>query len=391
MASSVSMPRRKKIAFVKRGLFSYSNLRTAEQLRRMFPEYDLEEIDVEADLLRHQHGILACNLASIVRRYWRELLTNRQTIRLCFYRTPYIFHRIRELIRAQLEPRRHEFAFTIQTQSLYDASIPGVPHFVYTDHTHLTNLKYPGFPREELFSRAWIDLERGIYRNADRVFVMSEHVRESLLEQYGLEASQSSCVYAGSNIDPSPASLNNGDFTNPTIVFIGIDWERKGGPVLLRAFEEVLTQIPNAKLLIIGGNPPVRHPHVEVIGRVSREKVKAHLVRGSVFCLPTRIEPFGIAVVEAFFHRLPVVVSNIGAMPNLVEEGRSGHLVQPDDPKALAKALIDLLSDPEKCRRFGEAGYQTVTDRYSWDAVGRRIRAGIDASLALRNECAKAA
>jgi glycosyltransferase involved in cell wall biosynthesis len=376
--------RRPKIAFIKRGLFSYSNLRTAEQLRLQFPEYDLEEIDIEVEILRHQRGVVARNFASIVSRYWRELLTKRQTIRLCFYRTPYIFQQIKELLRARLEPRRHEYAFTIQTQSLYDASIPGLPHFVYTDHTHLTNLTYPGFPREELFAREWIDLEQGIYRNADHVFVMSEHVRASLRQQYGLAPERATCVYAGSNIDPSPIPLENGDYTNQTIIFIGIDWERKGGATLLKAFEEVLIELPKAKLVIVGGNPPVDHPQIEVVGRAQREAVKSHLTRASVFCLPTRIEPFGIAVVEAFFHHLPVVVSNIGAMPDLVRDGESGHLVAPDDPKALAKALLDLLSDPAKCRRFGEAGYRTVAERYTWEAVGRRLRAGIDACLAER-------
>jgi len=381
---------RPKIAFLKRGLFSYSNLRTAEQLRLQFPELELEEIDIEAEILRGRYGVKARNLASILSRYWRELLTKRQTIHLCFYRTPYIFHRIQELLRARLESRRREYAFTFQTQSLYDGRLPGLPHFVYTDHTHLTNLTYPGFPREELFSRDWIDLEHGIYRNADHVFVMSEHVRQSLTRHYALPPEQATCVYAGSNIDPSPVPLENGAYTNQTIVFIGVDWERKGGATLLKAFEEVLASLPAAKLVVVGGNPMVRHPQIEIVGRASRDAVNAHLARASVFCLPTRIEPFGIAVVEAFFHNLPVVVSNIGAMPDLVRDGQSGHLVPPDDPKALAKALIDLLSDPAKCRRFGEAGHRTVSDRYTWESVGRRLREGIDACLADRSVAAAA-
>ena len=72
---------------------------------------------------------------------------------MCFWRTPFIFQKTRQLLRAMLAPRREEFAFSVQTQSLYDASLPGLPHFVYTDHTHLANLGYPAFSRDRLFAR----------------------------------------------------------------------------------------------------------------------------------------------------------------------------------------------------------------------------------------------
>jgi glycosyltransferase involved in cell wall biosynthesis len=374
--------RPRKIAYIKRGLFSYSNHRTGEQLRRHFPEFEVEEIDVVNDLLRKHKAIILINVLCIFLQYWRELLSRRQTVRLCFYRTPYIFRKIRELVRQRLKPHLSEYAFSIQTQSLYDASVASLPHFVYTDHTHLTNLQYPGFPRAELFSRKWIDLEQEIYRNAKHVFVMSEHVRRSLIDQYGCDPADSTCVYAGSNIDPTPVPLQNDNYQNQTVVFVGVDWERKGGRTLVKAFKQVLETLPKARLVIIGSSPSVRHAQIEVVGRASHEEVKARLIKASVFCLPTRVEPFGIAVVEAFFHKLPVITTTIGAMPDLVRAGESGLLVPPDDPSALAAALIELLRDPAKCRRFGERGNEVVLSRYSWNEVGRKLRAGIDASLA---------
>ena len=376
--------RPRKIAYIKRGHFSYSNHRTGEQLRRNFPEFEVEEIDVVADLLRKHKLIVLLNVLCILQRYWRELLSGRQTVRLCFYRTPYIFRKIRQLVRARLEPHLEDYAFSIQTQSLYDASVPGLPHFVYTDHTHLTNLQYPGFPRAELFAREWIDLEQDIYRNAKHVFVMSEHVRRSLIDQYASDPEDSTCVYAGSNIDPTPVPLENDGYANQSVVFVGVDWERKGGRTLVKAFKQVLEKLPKARLVIIGSSPSVRHAQIEVVGRATHEEVKARLVHASVFCLPTRVEPFGIAVVEAFFHQLPVITTSIGAMPDLVREGESGLLIPPDDPPRLAAALIELLSDPKKCRRFGERGNEVVVGRYSWDEVGRKLRSGIDSALAER-------
>ncbi len=368
---------RRKIAYIKRGLFSFSNVRTGEQLRSKFPEFDIEEIDVVRDILRRNEWIVLVNFVWILASYWRDLITRRQTVPLAFYRTPYIFGKVRELIRQRLGPRTSEFAFSIQTQSLYDASVPGLPHFVYTDHTHLANLTYPGFPSLELFSHQWIDLEQDVYRHARHVFVMSEHVRQSLVEQYGIDGNQVSCVCAGSNVDPSQVALENDDYSNKTILFVGLDWERKGGPSLLKAFEIVAAEEPSARLIIVGCHPTVTHPNVQVLGRVSRDEVKRQMTRATVFCLPTRVEPFGIVVVEAFHHRLPVVATSIGALPDLVVDGLSGRLVAPDDPRSLAAALTELLRDPAKCRRFGEHGHTIVREHYTWEAVGRKLRTGI--------------
>ena len=372
---------RKKIAFFKQGVFSYTNVRTAEQLRACFPGYEVEEFDVLGDLVHRHPFVRALSIAHTIRLYGRRLLWQGLPLAQASFRTPYLFHRLHEMICEKFTPRAHEFAFTFQTQSLFDASLPGVPHFVYTDHTHLANAQYPGFPADELFPQSWVNLEREIYQNARHIFVMSDHVRTSLHEDYGVESAHTSTVHAGSNIDTTPAPLENDGFRNRTIVFIGLEWERKGGPTLLTAFTRLRAEMPDVRLIILGCQPAGLPPGCEAHGRVSREEVKRWLSRASLLCLPTRVEPFGIAVVEAFAHRLPVVASNIGAMPGIVQQGVSGLLVPPDDPAALAAALRELLNDPEKCRRFGEAGHAHVREHYTWEAVGAKIRAGIEAAL----------
>jgi glycosyltransferase involved in cell wall biosynthesis len=373
---------KRKLVFIKSGLFSYTNTLVRTQLEARFPELEVEVIDLWPDIIRLHRAHFLIGLAQAAAFYARWIVAQPHALRLFALRTPYLFRKVRQLIRERIAPQAGECRFTFQTQSIFDASVPGIPHFVFTDHTHLANLRYPAFRREDLFPPRWTSLEREIYQHARHIFVMSEHVRDSLCEDYGVEGERVTTVYGGSNVDPSPVALDNAGYGNRTVVFVGVEWDRKGGPILAEAFSRLRQDLPDARLIVIGCRPNLRQPWCEEVGKVPREEVKRHLVRGSVFCLPTRIEPFGIAVLEAFYHRLPAVVSKVGAMPTLVRHGESGLVVPPDDPAALAVALRELLVNPEKCRRFGEAGLRDVSERYSWPIVGEKIRAGIERALA---------
>jgi len=372
---------KRRLAFIKSGLFSHINASVHQQLAMQFPELEIEEIDIWSDLIDAHRSAYWFSLVQAALYYPQHFIAQRGNLALLALRTPYLFRKVREFVAERLNARRGEFAFTFQTQSIFDASTPGVPHFVFTDHAHFANLRYPAFPQKELLPERWTQLETEIYQHASHVFVMSDHVRDTLGKDYGLPSARVTTVHGGSNVDPSPAPLQNGDYGNRTVVFVGIDWERKGGPVLAQAFAKVHAELPDARLIVVGHRPGLGQPWCEEIGKVPPDEVKGHLLRSSVFCLPTRIEPFGVAVIEAFAHRLPAVVSNVGAMPTLVRHGESGLVVPPDDADALASALCELLTDPGKCRRFGEVAYRDVTERYSWEAVGRKLRAEIVRTL----------
>jgi glycosyltransferase involved in cell wall biosynthesis len=372
----------RKIAFIKRGPFSHLNAGILEQLRKHFGSgYEIEVLDIIESFLRTHPWVAARNLLEIARLYAPQLLSRRQTFRSAFYRTPYLARAIRDFIVGRLAPRAHEFAFTLQTQSLFDAHLPGVPHFVYTDHTHLANLRYPSFDSSRLFAPAWIECERAIYHHATLNLVMGSHVEQSLVEDYGVSPDRAVTVPVGSNIAPQLIELDNDGFQNGVILFVGIDWERKGGPTLVAAFERLAQRHLQARLVLVGCDPPVKHPRIEVIGRLPLAGVEGWLRRASVFCLPSRIEPFGVAPIEALMHGIPVVATRIGALPDIVCDG-SGYLVVPDDADALEAALADLVSDPEKCRRFGQHGREHVLRHFTWDASGERMAAAIRSKLA---------
>lgn len=364
----------RRIAFIKQARFSHINEHIAQILERNFPQYTLEVIDLWDDVVRSHKLQALGNLASVCKWFGVDMIKRRRSLRDCYLRAPYLSRMLKKDLQARFAGRESQYAFTFSTQSLFDASVPGIPHFVFTDHTHLANLMYPGFNRANLLPKGVVDCEREIYRNARMTFTMGGHVARSVVKDYGISPDRVACVYGGSNVG-QPLPPENENYTNRRVLFVGVEWERKGGPALIAAFDRVLEKFPDATLTIVGCSPHLAGKrNVEVVGRVAPVEVQRHLVRSSLFVFPSRIEPFGIAPIEAMLHRIPVVVSNIGAMPEIVQEGVNGYLVDPDDIGNLAQVICNLLADPEAAQRMGEAGFRIASEKFTWEATGVRIR-----------------
>ncbi len=357
---------------------TYAHLSRASMermLKAAFPEFDVDNFSVSEVVKRHWFWIPS-NLWYVARECGLELLRGEIGARFALYRTTHAFRRLRTAMQQYIRPDRHRFSF--QMQSMYNTSVPDVPYFVYTDHTHLSNLNYPDFDPKELRSPQWIALERSIYESATVVFTRSTDVAADLVRYYSIPSDKIECVYAGSNVDvKNSGEPNNNGYSNKRIIFVGVDWLRKGGAELQEAFRIVLQSHPDAHLSIAGSDTPVTVPNCTVLGPVSATDLSRHYTEASVFCLPTKREPFGIAFVEAMMHRLPIVGTRVGAVPDMVEDGVNGFLVEPGKVEPLAQALCALLDSPQRCRQFGQRSYEKAVERYTWEGTGQRIRARI--------------
>jgi glycosyltransferase involved in cell wall biosynthesis len=381
------MPLR-KIAFIKWGSFSNVNPSILEILRREFPHDQIDIIDV-SDLLRVLHRSLWFKIMSRLCAYWQfgRLLFLRREKMLglggCLIRTRYYFNHLRRAVLDQLAG--NEYFFTFQTQSLFDASVLGTPHFVYTDHAEMQCLDIPGFRKKDLFPPSWINLEKAIYHNARLVFTFYNKVSKSIIEQYGCPPENVVCVSAGSNsLSRGNGAVDRAKYSSKTILFVALRWDFKGGPVLIEAFRRVLRVHSDAQLIIVGCLPEVDAPNCRIIGRVPLAEVNRYYESASVYCLPTLREAFGGSFIEAFSHKLPVIATAMGAMTEYVKDGHNGYLVPPNDAETLAARLIDLVGDPVKCELFGGRGYELVQARYSWEITGELIRSNIERAVADR-------
>jgi glycosyltransferase involved in cell wall biosynthesis len=354
---------------------TYAHLSRASMERMLkdaFPESEVDNFSVN-EVVKRNRSWIPWNLWYVAKECGREILRGEFSARHALFRTTYAFKRLRVAMQQYVRPGRHLFSF--QMQSLYNTSVPGVPYFVYTDHTHLSNLNYPDFDRRELRSPEWIALERSIYESATVVFTRSTDVAADLVRYYNIPSDKIECVYAGSNVDVKNAGEpNNNGYSNKRIIFVGVDWLRKGGAELQEAFRTVLKSHPDAHLTIAGSNTPVDLPNCTVLGPVNASDLSRYYTEASVFCLPTKREPFGIAFVEAMMHRLPIVATAVGAVPDMVEHGVNGFLVEPGKAEPLAQALCTLLDSPQLCQQFGRRSYDKAVERYTWEGTGQRIR-----------------
>jgi glycosyltransferase involved in cell wall biosynthesis len=373
-----SLAERKRLAFVTCGPLSGINDRLLPLLLAAFPELEPDPIDIPT-LARADRRLLLVNLLHVLREHGPRPFLDRRRLWGAFFRTAHMFEWVRQTMRERCVGR--DYAFTFQTQSIFDASVDGVPHFLYTDHTELANAYYPDHRPEEAPAERWLRREREIYRRAEIVFTMSGHVTRSLEEHYGMDSDHVLCVYAGANVEATESEGLH-DYTGERVLFVGRDWERKGGPDLLAAFELVRQRHPGASLVVAGSSPAVTSAGVEVLGEVALDAVGRLFDEATVFCMPTLIEPFGLVFVEALAHRVPVVATAVGAVPDVVQEGETGCLVEPHDVEALAATIGSLLDDPERCRRFGELGSGRMRERYTWPHVVEAIAGAIRERLA---------
>jgi glycosyltransferase involved in cell wall biosynthesis len=150
--------------------------------------------------------------------------------------------------------------------------------------------------------------------------------------------------------------------------------DHKGHAYLLKAIPQVLKELPNCFFLFIGegelkGFLKARCRKLGINDKVFftgfREDIPEILSILDLFVLPSHLEGLCTSLMDAMYMGVPVVATNAGGIPEVVEDGKSGILVPPKDPRALAEAIINLLKDEDKRRRFSADGKQRIIEKFT--------------------------
>jgi glycogen synthase len=284
-----------------------------------------------------------------------------------------LVHRARSL-RVRRALRRQAVDGAIQIGTTF--ALPAGVRFVPLEDMTLSQATavHPVFSRMSgAVVAAWERRRAEIYRAAHMCAPASHWTADSLHRDYGIARARMGVVGFGAN-HIAPASERR--WEPPRFLFIGIDWERKGGPALLRAFARLRDTVPAATLDVVGGHPPLTAEGVSFHGLLSRRDPRQRglllelLARASCFVMPSLVEPFGIAYLEAAAAGIPSIATSIGGPADAVGSD-AGVVVDPRDEDALVAAMTRL-ADPETAKRMGAAARERAK-LYTWPCVAERL------------------
>jgi phosphatidylinositol alpha-mannosyltransferase len=183
----------------------------------------------------------------------------------------------------------------------------------------------------------------------------------------------------GVQLPPAPELAAEADGDGQLrILFVGQAVERKGLPVLLRAFEALREEIPATLTLVGASSEEVAHMMlddrgVQALGKVSEERKLAELARADIVCAPSlHGESFGMVLTEAFAAATPVLASDIPGYRDVLRDGHDGLLVPPGDALALAEALRALALEPMLRTRMARSARERA-ERFAWPHVAAEV------------------
>jgi glycosyltransferase involved in cell wall biosynthesis len=218
-----------------------------------------------------------------------------------------------------------------------------------------------------------LGLRRRLWDATVMVVATSRWAKAGMVETYGVPEDKVIVVPFGADVNfwspPGDAGVREG--TNRRVLFVGGDFRRKGGELLLDWFRH--RDEDGVELHIVTREPVAPTPGVVVhhdIGPYSAKLLQL-FQEADVFVLPSLAEAFGIATVEAMGCGLPVVVSDVGGTADIVDPGVNGFITKTGDVRDLGSALESLLADADRRASMGREGRRIAEERFGLDKTAR--------------------
>ncbi len=265
----------------------------------------------------------------------------------------------------------------------------GVP-LVLSAHFHPIWSIHGGWFRHRLRGVYDRRLSGRVLRHVDRLIVQTRE-EERLMRLLGVPLPPIEIIPPGYARLPDPPSEKDAfsrsiGLPGPYLLFVGRLASNKGLLELVEAFQPLARRDPEVSLVLVGEDggmkeaveQRVREFHLE--GRVRRtgflsdERLLAAAFREArIFLLPSEYESFGLVLLEALAQGTPVIASRVGGIPEVLDDGRAGRLVPPNEVAPLAAAIQELYEDPAAGRALGEYGRTHVVPNYTWDRLVDRL------------------
>ena len=259
------------------------------------------------------------------------------------------------------------------------------PYFAYLDASFYTFLHVYSKPhqfREKDIQRI-INSEREFLKNARKIFFSSKWALEESIEKYNLNGANFEVVGLGGNINiPDQICL----VPKLELLFISVDFKKKGGFLLIEAFKKLKMKFPDLLLNIIGQQPPQTitkipgiHYHGYLNKRIPEDLLKLESILKTSFCLvhPTQKDMTPLVIVEAGYYGIPSVAPSRFGIPEMIVNGLSGILIDNIDSKTLAEKISSLLEN-ESILDIRKQTREHFIQNFTWEQVGLKIKKSIE-------------
>lgn len=210
--------------------------------------------------------------------------------------------------------------------------------------------------------------EKRVFETAVKIITFSDWARKSVVEDYKIGEEKVKTVYPGVKLEVLglPNKLKEESQKRFNFLFIGNDFKRKGGYDILKVFLQFFSDRADLHLVT---NAPIKceYPHVYI-----HKNIKAYTPKwvelyqkSDIFIMPTYFEAFGFVFIEAMAAGLPVIATRINAIPEIVNEGKTGFLIQPGDCKDLTSKIQALMDNSVLRHEMGIAGRKVVEQKFN--------------------------
>lgn len=235
-------------------------------------------------------------------------------------------------------------------------------------------------------------IEQRAIQNSDRVFCPSAWAVNSVIQDYKAHHNKVSIIQSGANFDDSDIPTTEQIFTGKdlsrcSLLFVGVDWKRKGGEIAIDTLNHLRAANIPAQLTIVGCKPPQKfhNEKITIIEKLSKsiteekKKLIALYRQSNFFLLPARAEASGLVFSEAAAFGLPVVTTDTGGISSIVRQGINGYTL-PLSATAIsyAKLIEEIFRDPARYKDLVKTARQEYDSELNWNAWGRKVKRLVD-------------
>lgn len=228
-------------------------------------------------------------------------------------------------------------------------------------------------------------IEQSAIDKADLLLYPTSWAANSAINDYKADKYKVKIIPFGANMDHVPSResvLNRKKSDKCRLLFLGVDWERKGGKIAFETLVELGKLGVDVELTVCGTTPPeeLKHENMKVIPFLDKndpedyKELQELFLKNDFLILPSRTEAYGVVFCEANAYGLPAITTDTGGIPGVVEEGKNGFML-PLDARGdqYANLIRKLYEDEEKYYQLVKSSRGTFEDKLNWDSWGRRV------------------